>query len=154
MIRSSKIFPLLISGLLLGSGLLAAAQQARALGQPWELVLPIAGGVAAGLIFQPLNRLLRRWIDRFFFKSGPQTVEVPGHLEYEFLVKISHDLRTPVTCLGWSVRNLRDGLAGEVNPRQFEYLEGMNRAVKQLDGLVDSLPVIRKVEREGVSHGT
>ena len=69
-----------------------------------------------------------------------------SHLKDEFLSKVSHDLRTPVTSLGWSLRNLLDGLAGEVNPRQSAYLKTMDQAVSHLDVLVTDLLEISRLE--------
>lgn len=157
--RYKKYVSHLISGLVLGMGLLLLVRQVENLGFPWGLVLSSLGGAAAGLLIQPLGIFLEggmRQLGSGKKQSQPRGSQVKprGHLENEFLTQISHDLRTPVTSLGWSLRNLQDGLLGEVNPRQFEYLESMNQAVHQLDGLVAGLPEIRRTERGEVTHGT
>ena len=159
MTRYRKYVSHLISGLVLGIGLLVLVRQVENMGFPWGLVLSSLGGAVAGLMIRPLGIFLEGGMRHMCpgqeqsQSSGPQ-VEPRGHLENEFLTQISHDLRTPVTSLSWSLRNLQDGLLGEVNPRQFEYLESMNQAVHQLDGLVAGLPEIRRTERGEVSHGT
>lgn len=161
--RYRKYVSHLISGLVLGIGLLLLVRQVENMGFPWGLILSSLGGAVAGLMIRPLGIFLEggmRHLGSGKKQSeprGPQvepSMESQGHLENEFLTQISHDLRTPVTSLSWSLRNLQDGLLGEVNPRQFEYLESMNQAVHQLDGLVAGLPEIRRTERGEVSHGT
>ncbi len=68
-------------------------------------------------------------------------------LKDDFLSRAAHDLRTPVTSLGWSVRNLQDGLAGDLNPRQQEYLRSLEDAVDHLGGLVTNLLEISRLEK-------
>lgn len=68
-------------------------------------------------------------------------------LKDDFLSRAAHDLRTPVTSLGWSVRNLQDGLAGDLNPRQGEYLSSIGDAVEHLSGLVTSLLEVSRLEK-------
>ena len=70
-----------------------------------------------------------------------------GQLKDDFLSKVAHDLRTPVTSLGWSVRNLLDGLAGELAPKQTKYLSTMDQAVTHLDGLVSNLLDVSRLEK-------
>lgn len=65
-------------------------------------------------------------------------LDEPGPLGDDLPAGGSHDLRTALAVLGWSLNNLLDGLAGEVNKRQREYLKAMDRAVRKLDGLVSS----------------
>ncbi len=50
-----------------------------------------------------------------------------NNLKDDFLSQVAHDLRTPVTSVGWSITNLLDGLAGQLEPRQREYLESMDK---------------------------
>jgi len=81
-------------------------------------------------------------------------VDELGRLKDEFLSRVAHDLRTPVTSLGWSARNLLDGLPGELNERQRDYLESMQDAVNHLDGLVSGLLEISRLERAKVEIPT
>lgn len=68
----------------------------------------------------------------------------------DFLSRVAHDLRTPVTSLGWSIRNLNDGLAGELNSKQKEYLSSINDSVDHLSGLVTNLLEISRLEESKV----
>jgi len=73
-----------------------------------------------------------------------------SRLKDDFLSRVAHDLRTPVTSVGWSIRNLSDGLAGELNPKQHEYLSSIKDAVDHLAGLVTNLLEISRLEKSKV----
>jgi signal transduction histidine kinase len=73
-----------------------------------------------------------------------------SRLKDDFLSRVAHDLRTPVTSVGWSIRNLSDGLAGELNPKQQEYLSSIKDAVDHLAGLVTNLLEISRLEKSKV----
>ena len=73
-----------------------------------------------------------------------------NQLKSEFLAQAAHDLRTPVTSVTWTVRNLLDGLAGDLGPRQREYLESARDAMIQLDALVENLVQASRLERTAV----
>jgi len=68
----------------------------------------------------------------------------------DFLSRVAHDLRTPVTSLGWSIRNLNDGLAGELNQKQKEYLSSIKDSADHLAGLVTNLLEISRLEESKV----
>lgn len=71
----------------------------------------------------------------------------------DFLSRVAHDLRTPVTSLGWSIRNLDDGLAGELNEKQKDYLSSIRDSVDHLAGLVTDLLEISRLEKSKVEVG-
>lgn len=73
-----------------------------------------------------------------------------SRLKDDFLSRVAHDLRTPVTSVGWSIRNLSDGLAGELNPKQKDYLSSIKDAVDHLAGLVTNLLEISRLEKSNV----
>ena len=73
-----------------------------------------------------------------------------SRLKDDFLSRVAHDLRTPVTSVGWSIRNLSDGLAGDLNPKQKEYLSSIRDAVDHLAGLVTNLLEISRLEKSRV----
>jgi signal transduction histidine kinase len=56
-----------------------------------------------------------------------------------FLSHVSHELRTPLTAIYQFVTILSDGLAGDLNDQQREYLEVVQRNVKQLQAMVGDL---------------
>jgi len=57
----------------------------------------------------------------------------------EFLSHVSHELRSPLTAVRQFVTILLDGLAGEVNVEQRQYLEIVLRNVKQLHSMINDL---------------
>jgi signal transduction histidine kinase len=57
----------------------------------------------------------------------------------EFLSHVSHELRSPLSAIRQFVGILLDGLAGEMNPEQREYLEIVQRNVKQLQSMINDL---------------
>jgi hypothetical protein len=57
----------------------------------------------------------------------------------EFLSHVSHELRSPLTAVRQFVSILLDGLAGELNPEQRQYLEIVLRNVKQLHSMINDL---------------
>jgi len=57
----------------------------------------------------------------------------------QFLSHVSHELRTPLTAVYQFVTILLDGLAGDLNQEQREYVEIVFRNVKQLQAMVADL---------------
>jgi K+-sensing histidine kinase KdpD len=66
----------------------------------------------------------------------------------EFLARVSHDLRTPLTAISWSVQNLRDGVVGELSSSQREYLAEIDHSCTYLNRLVGNLLRLGRLERE------
>ncbi len=60
-------------------------------------------------------------------------------LKDRFLSHVSHELRTPVAAIHQFTTILTDGLAGELNPEQREYLDIVLRNVLHLKRLIDDL---------------
>jgi len=57
----------------------------------------------------------------------------------QILSNVSHELRTPLTAVHQFVTILLDGLAGELDPQQKEYLEIARRNVVQLNEMIQDL---------------
>lgn len=72
-------------------------------------------------------------------------------LKSEFLARVSHDLRTPLTSIRWSLENLLDGLAGPLADRQREYLTAIQTSARQLERLVNNLVQISRLETGSLS---
>jgi signal transduction histidine kinase len=73
-----------------------------------------------------------------------------NRMKSDFLAQVAHDLRTPVTSITWSARNLLDGLAGELNEAQRDYLNSVRDAAGHLDTLVANLLDLSRLERAAV----
>jgi signal transduction histidine kinase len=60
-------------------------------------------------------------------------------MKTQFLANISHDLRTPLTAIITHAEILRDGILGELNPRQRESIVGMISGGRQLLDMVSDI---------------
>jgi signal transduction histidine kinase len=60
-------------------------------------------------------------------------------MKTQFLANISHDLRTPLTAIITHAEILRDGILGELNPRQRESVVGMINGGRQLLEMVSDI---------------
>jgi signal transduction histidine kinase len=69
-----------------------------------------------------------------------------NRLKTDFLSRVSHDLRTPLTSIAWSTQNLIDGVLGEPNPRQREYLNAVKSSADHLTRLVHNILEISRLE--------
>jgi len=70
-----------------------------------------------------------------------------NRLKSEFLSQVAHDLRTPLTSIAWSVDNLLDGVVGEFNDSQAEYLRSVKTSASHLNKLVGNLLEISRLEQ-------
>jgi signal transduction histidine kinase len=69
-----------------------------------------------------------------------------NRLKSEFLSRVAHDFRTPLTSIRWSTQNLKDGVAGETNARQKEYLDAIDASASHLSRLVNDLLEVGRLE--------
>jgi signal transduction histidine kinase len=96
-----------------------------------------------------LPRALRHAIERFRLQTETDLIRT-NQLQFkdEFLSHVSHELRSPLSAIHQFVTILLDGLAGELNPEQRQYLEIVLRNVKQLKAMINDL-----FEVSGVQSG-
>ena len=64
----------------------------------------------------------------------------------QFLSHVSHELRSPLTAIYQFVTILIDGLAGDLNPEQRDYLTIVLRNVKQLQTMISELLEVTRAE--------
>ena len=57
----------------------------------------------------------------------------------QFLTNVSHELRTPLTAIVTYGEILRDGLLGEISPRQREAIESMINSCRQLLSMIEEI---------------
>ena len=57
----------------------------------------------------------------------------------QFLTNVSHELRTPLTAIVTYGEILRDGLLGEISPRQREAIESMISSCRQLLSMIEEI---------------
>jgi signal transduction histidine kinase len=72
-------------------------------------------------------------------------------LKSNFLATVSHELRTPLTSIIGYSEMLREGLAGDLNPEQKEYVSTISDKGEQLLSLIKSLLDLGKLE-SGTMH--
>jgi signal transduction histidine kinase len=65
----------------------------------------------------------------------------------DFLSHVAHDLRTPVTGITWSARNLADGVVGPLSEPQAEYVTSIAESAEHLNRLVGNLLEISRLDR-------
>ncbi len=64
----------------------------------------------------------------------------------DFLLRVAHDLRSPLTAVRWTLDNVLDGLSGPLTPRQTADLSGGRAALRQLGALVENVLTISRME--------
>ncbi len=87
-----------------------------------------------------LPRALRHAIERHRMQTEAELIRT-HQMEFkdEFLSHVSHELRSPLTAVRQFVGILLDGLAGELNSEQREYLEIILKNAKQLHSMINDL---------------
>jgi len=87
-----------------------------------------------------LPRALRHAIERHRMQTETDLIRTHQmQFKDEFLSHVSHELRSPLTAVRQFVTILLDGLAGEMNSEQHEYLEIVLKNVKQLHSMINDL---------------
>ncbi len=79
-----------------------------------------------------------------------EQLQVLDRLKSEFVSMVSHDLRTPLTSVKSALENLADGVAGDLNERQSEYLVMMRNETARLVRLINALLDLQRIEAGGV----
>jgi signal transduction histidine kinase len=94
-----------------------------------------------------LPRALRHAIERHRMQGEANQIRtLQLRLKDEFLSHVSHELRSPLTAIYQFVTILLDGLAGEVQPEQAEYLRITLRNVRQLESMIADLLEVTRIQ--------
>ena len=64
-------------------------------------------------------------------------MEMPDDSAFEYLARLSHDLRSPVNTILGYIGNLEDGVRGEMTPEQLTDLASMRRVASRLISLIE-----------------
>jgi PAS domain S-box-containing protein len=67
-------------------------------------------------------------------------------LKSEFISHVSHELRTPLTSIKGYIDNLRDGIAGTLSEKQWDYLGRMSKNADHLVRLISDLLDVSQIE--------
>jgi signal transduction histidine kinase len=94
-----------------------------------------------------LPRALRHAIERYRMQRETELLRT-NQMQFkdEFLSHVSHELRSPMAAIHQFVTILLDGLAGELQPKQHEYMEIVLRNVKQLQSMINDLLEVTRMQ--------
>ena len=94
-----------------------------------------------------LPRALRHAIERYRMQREAELLRTTQlQFKDEFLSHVSHELRSPLTAIYQFVTILLDRLAGELEPKQHQYLEIVLRNVKQLQSMINDLLEVTRMQ--------
>jgi signal transduction histidine kinase/CheY-like chemotaxis protein/HAMP domain-containing protein len=85
-------------------------------------------------------------IGRMRDQSLRREAENANRIKSEFLANMSHELRTPLNAIIGFSDVLKDGLAGELSPRQHEYVLDILQSGQHLLSLINDILDLSKVE--------
>ncbi len=71
-------------------------------------------------------------------------------LKSEFVAKVSHELKTPLTSMGMAVGILGDGVAGDLNDKQKELIVSMRNDYDRLNRMVKDILELSRIESGGI----
>ncbi len=71
-------------------------------------------------------------------------------LKSEFVAKVSHELKTPLTSMGMAVGILGDGVLGELSEKQKELISSMREDYDRLNRLVKEILELSRIESGGI----
>ncbi|MCC7137352.1 MAG: hypothetical protein IT460_02845 [Planctomycetes bacterium] len=134
LLRASVVQPVVVDGALRASVWLGA----RGDGRHWleeELAGLAALAEHAGPAFERL-RLVREATREAASREALADLD---RRRTDFLLRVAHDLRSPLTAVRWSLDNVLDGLSGPLAPAQAADLEGARAGVRQLQALVENV---------------
>src|SRR5215218_2614390 len=69
----------------------------------------------------------------------------------QFLTNVSHELRTPLTAIVTYGEILRDGMLGEITPRQREAIESMIGSCRQLLSMIEEILTYARTNAQAIS---
>ncbi|HET9233102.1 MAG TPA: HAMP domain-containing sensor histidine kinase, partial [Candidatus Eisenbacteria bacterium] len=70
-------------------------------------------------------------------------------MKNEFLSRVAHDLRTPLSSIAWSTENLIDGVDGGDAAARSKYLRSIKVSASHLNHLVNNLLELSRLEKGG-----
>jgi signal transduction histidine kinase len=111
---------------------------------PWAL--PLAAILVLVLILRRERRNARRLADRSreLERLSAELLRV-NRMKSEFLANVSHELRTPLNAIVGFVDLLREGVYGDLAPRQVKPVERIEASANHLRHLVDQILDLAKI---------
>ena len=72
-------------------------------------------------------------------------------LKSEFIAKVSHELKTPLTSIGMAVGILGDEIVGSMSDKQKQFISSMQEDYNRLNKLVKEILELSKIESGSIS---
>lgn len=76
-----------------------------------------------------------------------EKIAVASRMKTEFVSIVSHQLRTPLSSLKWSLNLFLSGRLGKLDPKQLEHAEIMRGSNERMIGLVNDLLNVTRIEQ-------
>lgn len=114
--------------------------------QPLVYIVAVVVFVGLGLLLQHERRQARKLVERSK-ELERLSVELlrASRMKNEFLANVSHELRTPLNAIVGFVDLLREGVYGELAPRQVKPVERIEASANHLRHLVDQILDLAKI---------
>ena len=109
-------------------------------------ILPGTAIIALALILRRERRNARRLADRSReLERLPAELLRVNRMKSEFLANVSHELRTPLNAIVGFAELLREGVYGDLGPRQIKPVERIEASANHLRNLVDQILDLAKI---------
>jgi len=114
--------------------------------QPLVYLVAAVVFVGLGLLLQHERRQARKLVDRSreLERLSSELLRA-SRMKNEFLANVSHELRTPLNAIVGFVDLLREGVYGELAPRQIKPVERIEASANHLRHLVDQILDLAKM---------
>ena len=108
--------------------------------------IPVTAAVVLALVLRRERRIARRLADRSreLERLSSELLRV-NRMKSEFLANVSHELRTPLNAIVGFADLLREGIYGELGPRQAQPVERIEASANHLRHLVDHILDLAKM---------
>lgn len=114
--------------------------------QPLVFILSLVGFVGLGLLLLHERQQARKLIERSkeLERLSAELLRA-SRMKNEFLANVSHELRTPLNAIVGFVDLLREGVYGELGPRQVKPVERIEASANHLRQVVDQILDLAKM---------
>jgi signal transduction histidine kinase len=114
--------------------------------QPLVYIVAVAVFVGLGLLLQHERRQARKLVERSkeLERLSSELLRA-SRMKNEFLANVSHELRTPLNAIVGFVDLLREGVYGDLAPRQVKPVERIEASANHLRHLVDQILDLAKM---------
>lgn len=114
--------------------------------QPFVYILAVAVFVGLGLLLNHERRQARKLVERSkeLERLSAELLRA-SRMKNEFLANVSHELRTPLNAIVGFVDLLREGVYGDLAPRQVKPVERIEASANHLRHLVDQILDLAKM---------